>query len=228
MYDYYLGGKDNFEADRQAAQRMISQIPQIPAAAKDNRHFLRNAVTAVAQAGIRQFIDIGSGLPTMENTHEAACGVAADVKVAYVDRDPQAVTHARAILRKGDEETVFVLDGDLREPTAITHFLGDFMCRGKRTSLSCVFVSPGQRRPDSTELPSWSCGSIRVARSSCLGRDCGQGSSVLVASAMQLSVVWPSERRSEPAHPPGHRHRLASPFGFGKDVAGLGSGGRIG
>jgi hypothetical protein len=127
MYDYYLDGKDNFKADRQAAGKMISRIPQIPAAAQGNRQFLRRAVTAVAQAGIRQFIDIGSGLPTMDNTHDIAHRVDPDIKVAYVDRDPQAVTHARMLLEKGNEETVRVLDEDLREPEAVTRFLGDFI-----------------------------------------------------------------------------------------------------
>jgi hypothetical protein len=128
MYDFYLGGKDNFEADRQAAERMIARMPQIPAAARGNRQFLKRAVTAVAQAGVRQFIDIGFGLPTMENTHQVAHSVDPDVKVAYVDRDPQAVTHAKNLLQEGgSRESVFVLDGDLREPVMLTHLLSDFI-----------------------------------------------------------------------------------------------------
>jgi S-adenosyl methyltransferase len=148
MYDYYLGGKDNFEADRRAALRMISRIPQIPAAARGNRQFLRNAVTAVAQAGVRQFVDIGSGLPTMDNTHDAARRVAADSKVAYVDRDPQAVTHARMLLEKGDEEAVRVLDGDLREPAAITLFLDDFIDFSQPVCIMLVAVMHFTETPE--------------------------------------------------------------------------------
>lgn len=127
MYDCYLGGKDNFEVDRQAADRMISRVPQIPAAAWGNRWFLRNAVTVVAQAGIRQFVDIGAGLPAVDNTHDVVHGVDPGAKVAYVDRDPQAVTHAQVLLEKGNEKTVRVLDGDLRKPADVTLFLADFI-----------------------------------------------------------------------------------------------------
>lgn len=127
MYDYYLGGKDHFAADRKAADEMIRRIPQIPAAARGNRRFLRNAVCAVAGAGVRQFIDLGSGLPTEQNTHEIAHEADPGIRVAYVDNDPAVVTHARAILKKGNEDTVTVLDGDLREPQAVTLFLDDFI-----------------------------------------------------------------------------------------------------
>jgi hypothetical protein len=139
MYDFYLGGKDNFAADREAAERMIGRMPQIPAAARGNRKFLRNAVTAVALAGVKQFIDIGSGLPTMENTHQVAHTVDPDIKVAYVDRDPTAVTHARALL-ENNTDTVFVLDGDLRETAVLTHLLGDFVDFDQPVALMLVAV----------------------------------------------------------------------------------------
>lgn len=148
MYDYYLDGKDNFRADRQAADKMISQIPQIPAAAQDNRRFLRRAVTAVAQAGTRQFVDIGCGLPTMDNTHDIAHRVDPDIKVAYVDRDPQAVTHARMLLEKGNEETVRVLDEDLRDAEAVTWFLGDFIDFAQPVCLMLVAVMHFTQAPE--------------------------------------------------------------------------------
>jgi hypothetical protein len=139
MYDFYLGGKDNFAADREAAQRMISRMPQIPAAARGNRQFLRNAVTSVARTGVKQFIDIGSGLPTMENTHQVAHTVDAAIRVAYVDRDPTAVTHARALL-ENNTDSVFVLDGDLREVAVLTHLLGDFVDFDEPVALMLVAV----------------------------------------------------------------------------------------
>jgi O-methyltransferase involved in polyketide biosynthesis len=120
---------------------MIERMPQIPAAARGNRQFLKHAVTAVAQAGVRQFVDIGSGLPTMENTHQVAQAVDPAVKVAYVDRDPQAVMHAQNLLREGGtREDVFVLDGDLREPVVLTHLLSDFIDFDRPVAIMLVAV----------------------------------------------------------------------------------------
>jgi O-methyltransferase involved in polyketide biosynthesis len=152
MYNYYLAGKDHFEADRQAAARLISRIPQIPAAALGNRQFLRRAVTAVAQAGVRQFIDIGSGLPTLDNTHDVAHRVDPGIKVAYVDRDSQAVTHARMLLEKGSEKSIRVLDGDLREPEAVTRLLGDFIDFTEPVCLMLVAVMHFAETPECYRL----------------------------------------------------------------------------
>ena len=117
MYDYYLGGKDNFPADRRAAQQILEIVPEVPALAEEGRLFLRRAVRYLAgEAGVRQFIDIGAGLPTQGNTHEIAKQVAPDARVVYVDNDPVVVTHGRALL--ASDSTVMV-EGDLREPDAI-------------------------------------------------------------------------------------------------------------
>lgn len=152
MYNYYLAGKDHFEADRRAADRLIGLIPQIPAAALGNRQFLRRAVTAVAQAGIRQFIDIGSGLPTPDNTHDVAHRVDPGIKVAYVDRDSQPVTHARMLLEKGSEKTVRVLDGDLRQPEAVTRLLGDFIDFTEPVCLMLIAVMHFAETPECYRL----------------------------------------------------------------------------
>jgi hypothetical protein len=98
MYDYWLGGKDNFAADREAAERSAQAVPQLPWLARENRAFLGRAVRYCANAGIRQFIDIGSGLPTMENVHQVARQAAGDTRVVYVDIDPVVVSHAQALL----------------------------------------------------------------------------------------------------------------------------------
>jgi len=118
MYDYYLGGKENYPADREAAEKVIAAAPQTPAVARANRAFLRRAVRYMAaHAGIDQFIDIGCGLPTQGNVHQVAQAARADAKVAYVDNDPVVLAHARALLAT-DEQTV-VVEGDLLDPEAV-------------------------------------------------------------------------------------------------------------
>lgn len=113
MYDYYLGGKENFEADRTAAAKVIAAFPDVRAAVRENRAFLVRAVRFLAaEAGIRQFIDIGTGLPTQNNVHEVALLAAPDARVIYSDYDPVVVTHGRMIL-SGATSAAFV-DGDIR------------------------------------------------------------------------------------------------------------------
>ncbi|HZG02215.1 MAG TPA: SAM-dependent methyltransferase [Streptomyces sp.] len=118
MYDYYLGGSDNYEVDREAAERLIEIAPDVRASARANRDFLGRAVrTVVREHGIRQIIDIGTGIPTSPNTHELARSVAPDVRVAYVDNDPIVSAHADAKLT-GAGNAEFVL-ADVREPEAV-------------------------------------------------------------------------------------------------------------
>jgi O-methyltransferase involved in polyketide biosynthesis len=141
MYDFYLGGKNNFAVDREAARRMIERIPQIPAAARGNRQFLQRAVSAAARAGIKQFIDIGSGLPTQENTHQVAHNIDPAIKIAYVDNDPQAVIHAKTILSDGGtKETVTVLDRDLRGTGELADSLSGFIDWSQPVALMLVAV----------------------------------------------------------------------------------------
>jgi anti-anti-sigma factor len=116
MYDYWLGGKDNFAADRAAAAGMAAAIPELPALARENRGFLGRAVKFCVKAGVTQFLDIGSGLPTMENVHEAAALVTDQARVVYVDNDPVVVSHARALL--ATERTSAFL-GDLTRPAEV-------------------------------------------------------------------------------------------------------------
>ncbi|MFE1175728.1 SAM-dependent methyltransferase [Streptomyces sp. NPDC058773] len=117
MYDYYLGGWDNYEVDRVAAERVIEVHPQVRLSARANRAFLRRAVRALAADGIHQIIDIGTGIPTSPNTHEVAREVAPGTRVVYVDNDPIVATHAGARLTN-TEHTGFVL-GDVRDPKAL-------------------------------------------------------------------------------------------------------------
>ena len=117
IYDYFLGGKDNFPADRQVADQVLAIAPVAREVVEDNRAFLRRAVHVLArEAGIRQFIDLGSGLPTRGNVHEIAQAIAPDARVVYVDNDAMVVTHARALLA-GDNTVA--IQADLREPEVI-------------------------------------------------------------------------------------------------------------
>ena len=117
MYDYYLGGKDNFPADREAAEQALSVVPFGRQVARANRQFLVNAVTFMARNGISQFIDLGTGLPTRPNVHEVARSVHPDARVLYVDNDPMVCSHARALLATNDG--VAAIQGDIRTPQAI-------------------------------------------------------------------------------------------------------------
>ncbi|WP_308211816.1 SAM-dependent methyltransferase [Actinoallomurus soli] len=114
MYDYYLSGKDNFEVDRAAAEQVAQAMPEIRELALENRSFLRRAVRYMTQRGVRQFLDIGSGLPTVGNTHEIAQEIAADARVVYVDVDPVVLVHGRALL--GRDKSTTVVQGDMRRP----------------------------------------------------------------------------------------------------------------
>ncbi|MEU8270506.1 SAM-dependent methyltransferase [Sphaerisporangium sp. NPDC049002] len=118
MYDYYLGGKDNYASDREAAEKVIGIFPRTRELARANRDFLRRAVEYLArEKGIRQFLDIGSGLPTQENVHQVAQRANPAARVAYVDLEPIVLAHGQALLAT-DDQTIMVT-GDLREPDKI-------------------------------------------------------------------------------------------------------------
>jgi S-adenosyl methyltransferase len=117
IYDYLLGGKDNFPADRDVAEQLLAIAPVARDVVEDNRAFLRRAVRFLTrEAGIRQFIDLGSGLPTRGNVHEIAQAIAPEARVVYVDNDPMVVTHSRALLAT---DNTLAIQADLREPEAI-------------------------------------------------------------------------------------------------------------
>jgi SAM-dependent methyltransferase len=116
IYDYFLGGKDNFAADREAAERQAAIIPQIPWLARQNRDFLCRAVRFLAAQGITQFLDIGSGLPTNQNVHEVAELASPGSRVVYADIDPVVVSHAQALLSGSRTEAI---RGDVCRPDDI-------------------------------------------------------------------------------------------------------------
>jgi hypothetical protein len=115
VYNYWLGGKDNFAADRKAAERVIRLLPEIVAGMRANREFLVRAVRYLAGQGVRQFLDVGTGLPAPNNTHEVAQAVAPESRVVYVDNDPMVVVHAEALLRSSLEGRCVYVDADMRD-----------------------------------------------------------------------------------------------------------------
>jgi S-adenosyl methyltransferase len=120
VWNYLVGGRDNFEADRGAAQQLLAVAPVVAKVAVASRAFLRRTVTYLAaEAGIRQFLDIGTGMPTAGNTHEVAQAVNPSCRIVYVDNDPVVLSHARAQLRSSNEGATSYLDADARDTGAI-------------------------------------------------------------------------------------------------------------
>ncbi|MFF7766885.1 SAM-dependent methyltransferase [Streptomyces massasporeus] len=120
VYDVFLGGKDHYAADRDAAAAALAANPRGYLDVRHNRDFLRRAVTTlVEQDGIRQFLDIGTGLPTAENVHQIAQRITPESRVVYVDNDPVVLAHARALLTSGPEGRTDYIDADLRDPARI-------------------------------------------------------------------------------------------------------------
>ena len=120
IWNYWLGGKDNFPVDRAVGDQILEAFPAIVANARASRAFLVRAVEYLAgEAGIRQFLDIGTGLPTANNTHQVAQAVAPECRVVYVDNDPIVLVHARALLTSTPEGATAYLDADLRDPDTI-------------------------------------------------------------------------------------------------------------
>ena len=120
VYDYWLGGKDNYAADREAGDQAIQAYPDIVISVRANRAFLARTVRYLAgEEGIRQFLDIGTGIPTANNTHEVAQSVAPDSRVVYVDNDPVVLSHARALLTSQPEGATDYIDADLRDTQKI-------------------------------------------------------------------------------------------------------------
>jgi hypothetical protein len=120
IWNYLLGGKDNFAVDREVGDQILTGLPQLAENARLSRAYLVRAVRWLAtEAGIRQFLDIGTGLPTADNTHEVAQAAAPDARIVYVDNDPLVLAHARALLTSSDEGATDYLDADLRDAAGI-------------------------------------------------------------------------------------------------------------
>ncbi|MEV5736792.1 SAM-dependent methyltransferase [Streptomyces sp. NPDC052292] len=119
MYDWYLGGKDNYPVDEQMGRQMLALDPRVPVMARVNRAFMHRATTWLARQGVRQFLDIGTGIPTEPNLHQVAQRVAPDARVVYCDNDPIVLAHAAALLRSTPQGATEYLQADVRDPAAI-------------------------------------------------------------------------------------------------------------
>jgi hypothetical protein len=139
--DYLLGGRDNFAADREAAEAMIEAYPTMVELMRANRAFLRRAVRFLAgEAGIRQFLDIGTGIPTAGNTHEVAQEIAPDSRVVYVDYDPVVLAHARALLTSTSQGVTNYVDSDLRDVTKVLTGASETLDFGKPVAINVAMT----------------------------------------------------------------------------------------
>ncbi|MFD3626749.1 MULTISPECIES: SAM-dependent methyltransferase [unclassified Streptomyces] len=157
VYDVFLGGKDHYPADRSAAGAALAANPRGYLDVRHNRDFMRRAVnTLVTEDGIRQFLDIGTGLPTAENVHQIAQGVAPESRVVYVDNDPVVLAHARALLTSGPEGRTDYVDADLKDPAAILEQAAETLDFDRPIALCLVavlhFVEDGEAYPIVREL----------------------------------------------------------------------------
>jgi S-adenosyl methyltransferase len=141
IYDYWLGGKDNFKVDREAAEAMIQQYPDIVAGVRMNRAFLGRAIHYLAaDAGIRQFLDIGTGLPSANNTHEVAQRAAPESRIAYVDNDPIVLSHAKALLTSTPEGACAYIDADIRKPGEILREAADTLDFSRPVAVCLIMI----------------------------------------------------------------------------------------
>jgi hypothetical protein len=153
VYDYYLGGKNNFAADRTIADKIMTGWPAIRIGVRENRKFLGRAVRYLAgEVGIRQFLDIGTGLPTANSVHEVAQAVALSARVVYVDNDPLVLAHARALLTSSPEGRTAYIHADLRDPAAIlsdpvTRDVLDFSQPIALMLVAIVHIIPDEDKP---------------------------------------------------------------------------------
>jgi hypothetical protein len=150
IQDYWLGGKDHFAADRLAGDEAIAALPDMVASVRNTRAFLGRTVRFLARdAGIRQFLDLGTGIPTVSNTHEVAQAVIPEARVVYVDNDPMVRTHARALLTSNPRGLTSYVDADLRDPALILDEAADLLDFGQPVGV--ILMAVLQFIPDSDD-----------------------------------------------------------------------------
>ena len=141
VYDYWLGGKDNFAADREAGEQALKAYPQLAEAVRSNRAFLARAVGFLTgPAGVRQFLDIGTGIPSANNTHEVAQREAPDSRIVYVDNDPIVLLHAQTLLRSTAAGACDYIQADLRDPARILSEAGRTLDFGQPVALMLLAI----------------------------------------------------------------------------------------
>ena len=141
VYDYWLGGKDNFAADRELGEQTLQAYPNLVYSVRANRAFLARTVRfLVREAGIRQFLDIGTGIPTANNTHEVAQRIAPDSRIVYVDNDPAVLSHAQMLLKSTPEGACAYIDADLRDPDTILAWAANTLDFGQPVAVMLIAV----------------------------------------------------------------------------------------
>lgn len=140
VWNYWLGGKDNYPADRAVGDRVAQMFPDIARVARADRAFLGRAVRHLVDAGLRQFLDVGTGLPTADNTHEAAQRIAPESRVVYVDNDPLVLAHARALLARSSPGSVAYLHADAHDPDAILDGAGETLDFGRPVAIMLLGI----------------------------------------------------------------------------------------
>jgi hypothetical protein len=203
MYDYMLGGKDNYAADRVATDAAFKIWPDMAFAARANRAFLGRIVRYLAgEAGIRQFLDIGTGIPTAGNTHQVAQDVAPESRVVYVDYDPVVLAHARALLTSSEEGATEYIDADLRDTPAIltqAQRLLDFSRPVAVTLISILHAIPDADDPHAIvaalmdAVPAGSFLAISHAGSDLLDREMLDSLENAWRGRMQQQITWRSQ-----------------------------------
>jgi S-adenosyl methyltransferase len=153
VYDYWLGGKDNFAADRELGDRFAAAFPPIRSAARENRAFLRRSVRYLAaEVGVRQFLDLGTGIPSADNTHEVAQAEAPESRIVYVDNDPVVLVHARALLTTAPAGATAYVDADLRDVETVLAAARDVFDVGRPVAVTALqsiqFVVDGDEARD--------------------------------------------------------------------------------
>ena len=138
MYDWYLGGKDNYPVDEAMGRQMLALEPRVPVMARVNRAFMHRATRWLAQQGIRQFLDIGTGIPTEPNLHQIAQQAAPDARVVYCDNDPIVLAHAAALLRSTPEGATEYLQADVRDPDAVIAGAKEILDLDRPVALSLI------------------------------------------------------------------------------------------
>jgi hypothetical protein len=138
MYDWYLGGKDNYPVDEAMGRQMLALDPRVPVMARVNRAFMHRATRWLAQQGVRQFLDIGTGIPTEPNLHQIAQRIAPDARVVYCDNDPIVLAHAAALLRGTPQGVTEYLMADVRDPATILDAAGKLLDLDRPVALSLV------------------------------------------------------------------------------------------
>jgi O-methyltransferase involved in polyketide biosynthesis len=141
VYDWWLGGKDNYPVDEELARKILAADETVVRGARANRRFMHRAVRTVAEAGTRQFLDIGTGIPTEPNLHQVAQQVAPESRVVYADNDPIVLRHAEALLHGTSEGATHYIHADVRDPDKILRLAGEFLDFGRPVALSLVALT---------------------------------------------------------------------------------------